>query len=88
MISKEQKQAIIKEFARTEGDTGSVEVQVAVLTTKINVLTEHLKVHKKDYHSLRGLLKMVGQRRSFLTYLRNSDVNRYRELVGRLNLRK
>jgi small subunit ribosomal protein S15 len=88
MISKEQKQAIIKEFARAEGDTGSVEVQVAVLTTKINVLTEHLKVHKKDYHSLRGLLKMVGQRRSFLTYLRNSDVNRYRELVGRLNLRK
>jgi len=88
MISKEQKQAIIKEFARTEGDTGSVEVQVAVLTTKINVLTEHLKVHNKDFHSLRGLLKMVGQRRSFLTYLRNSDVNRYRELVSRLNLRK
>jgi small subunit ribosomal protein S15 len=88
MISKEQKQAIIKEFARTEGDTGSVEVQVAVLTTKINVLTEHLKVHRKDFHSLRGLLKMVGQRRSFLTYLRNSDVNRYRELVSRLNLRK
>ena len=88
MISKEQKQAIIKDFARTEGDTGSVEVQVAVLTTKINVLTEHLKVHKKDYHSLRGLLKMVGQRRSFLTYLRNNDVNRYRELVSRLNLRK
>jgi len=88
MISKEQKQAIIKEFARTEGDTGSVEVQVAVLTTKINVLTEHLKVHRKDFHSLRGLLKMVGQRRSFLTDLRNSDVNRYRELVSRLNLRK
>jgi small subunit ribosomal protein S15 len=88
MISKELKQAIIKEFARTEGDTGSVEVQVAVLTTKINVLTEHLKVHRKDFHSLRGLLKMVGQRRSFLTYLRNSDVNRYRELVSRLNLRK
>ncbi|MDO9591738.1 MAG: 30S ribosomal protein S15 [Firmicutes bacterium HGW-Firmicutes-10] len=88
MISKEQKQAIIKDFARTEGDTGSVEVQVAVLTTKINVLTEHLKIHKKDYHSLRGLLKMVGQRRSFLTYLRNNDVNRYRELVSRLNLRK
>jgi small subunit ribosomal protein S15 len=88
MISKEQKQAIIKDFARAEGDTGSVEVQVAVLTTKINVLTEHLKIHKKDYHSLRGLLKMVGQRRSFLTYLRNNDVNRYRELVSRLNLRK
>jgi small subunit ribosomal protein S15 len=88
MISKELKQSIIKDFARAEGDTGSVEVQVAVLTTKINVLTEHLKVHKKDYHSLRGLLKMVGQRRSFLTYLRNNDVNRYRELVSRLNLRK
>jgi len=88
MISKELKQSIIKDFARAEGDTGSVEVQVAVLTTKINVLTEHLKIHKKDYHSLRGLLKMVGQRRSFLTYLRNNDVNRYRELVSRLNLRK
>jgi small subunit ribosomal protein S15 len=88
MISKELKQSIIKDFARAEGDTGSVEVQVAVLTTKINVLTEHLKVHKKDYHSLRGLLKMVGQRRSFLTYLRNNDVNRYRDLVSRLNLRK
>lgn len=88
MISKELKQSIIKDFARAEGDTGSVEVQVAVLTTKINVLTEHLKVHRKDYHSLRGLLKMVGQRRSFLTYLRNNDVNRYRELVSRLNLRK
>ncbi len=88
MISQEKKQTIINQFARSEGDTGSVEVQVAVLTEKINVLTEHLKVHKKDYHSLRGLLKMVGKRRNFLTYLRNTDVNRYRELVGRLNLRK
>jgi small subunit ribosomal protein S15 len=88
MISKEKKQAIMNQFARSEGDTGSVEVQVAVLTEKINVLTEHLKIHKKDYHSLRGLLKMVGKRRNFLTYLRNTDVNRYRELVGRLNLRK
>lgn len=88
MISKEKKQTIMNQFARSEGDTGSVEVQVAVLTEKINVLTEHLKVHKKDYHSLRGLLKMVGKRRNFLTYLRNTDVNRYRELVSRLNLRK
>ncbi len=88
MISKEKKQAIMSSFARAEGDTGSVEVQVAVLTEKINVLTEHLKVHKKDYHSLRGLMKMVGKRRNFLTYLRNTDVNRYRELVSRLNLRK
>lgn len=88
MISKEKKQAIMKEFARFEGDTGSVEVQVAVLTHNINVLTEHLKEHKKDYHSLRGLLKMVGRRRNMLSYLRNTDVNRYRTLVSRLGLRK
>ncbi|MBS3990510.1 MAG: 30S ribosomal protein S15 [Erysipelothrix sp.] len=88
MISKERKQEIMKDYARFEGDTGSVEVQVAVLTEQINVLTEHLKVHKKDFHSLRGLLKMVGRRRSFLNYLRNSDINRYRELVSRLGLRK
>lgn len=88
MISKERKQEIMTSFARFEGDTGSVEVQVAVLTEQINVLTEHLKVHKKDFHSLRGLLKMVGRRRSFLNYLRTSDVNRYRELVSRLGLRK
>jgi len=88
VITKEQKQAIIKEFARFEGDTGSVEVQVAVLTFQINALTEHLKVHKKDYHSLRGLMKMVGSRRRFMTYLRNNDVSRYKELVQRLGLRK
>ncbi len=88
MISKERKQEIMTSFARFEGDTGSVEVQVAVLTEQINVLTEHLKVHKKDFHSLRGLMKMVGRRRSFLKYLRDSDVNRYRELVSRLGLRK
>lgn len=75
MISKERKQEIMKEYARFEGDTGSVEVQVAVLTEQINVLTEHLKVHSKDFHSLRGLLKMVGRRRSFLNYLRKSDIN-------------
>ncbi len=88
MISKEKKQEIMKEFARVEGDTGSVEVQVAVLTYEINTLTEHLKIHKKDHHSNRGLLKKVGRRRNMLAYLRNNDVNRYRELVGRLGLRK
>jgi len=88
MLSKEEKQKIMKDFARTEGDTGSVEVQVAVLTAEINRLTEHLKVHKKDHHSNRGLMKMVGRRRRFLAYLRDNDVNRYRELVSRLGLRK
>ena len=88
MLTKEQKSAIIKEYARFEGDTGSVEVQVAVLTAQINNLTEHFKVHKKDFHSNRGLLKMVGKRKNFLNYLKNSDVNRYRELVKRLGLRK
>lgn len=88
MISKEKKQEIIKNFARFEGDTGSVEVQVAVLTHDINTLTEHIKIHKKDHHSNRGLLKKVGRRRNMLTYLRNNDVNRYRELVSRLGLRK
>lgn len=88
MLTKQQKNEIIKEYARFEGDTGSVEVQVAVLTAQINRLTEHLKVHKKDFHSNRGLMKMVGRRKNFLTYLRDSDVNRYRELVKRLGLRK
>lgn len=88
MISKEKKQEIIKDFARFEGDTGSVEVQVAVLTYEINTLTEHMKTHKKDHHSNRGLLKKVGRRRNMLTYLRNNQVNRYRELVSRLGLRK
>lgn len=88
MLTKEEKQAIIKEYQRFEGDTGSVEVQVAVLTEKINRLTEHLKVHKKDFHSNRGLLMMVGKRKNFLTYLRETDVNRYRDLVKKLGLRK
>lgn len=88
MLSKVEKTAIIKDYARFEGDTGSVEVQVAVLTAQINRLTEHLKEHKKDFHSLRGLMKMVGTRRSLMTYLRKEDVNRYRELVKRLGLRK
>ncbi len=88
MLSKERKTQIMLEYARTEGDTGSVEVQVAVLTEQINVLTAHLKEHKKDYHSLRGLMKMVGRRRRLMAYLKNKDVNRYRELVKRLGLRK
>ena len=88
MLSKVEKTQIIKDYARFEGDTGSVEVQVAVLTAQINRLTEHLKEHKKDFHSLRGLMKMVGTRRSLMSYLRTEDLNRYRELVQRLGLRK
>jgi small subunit ribosomal protein S15 len=88
MLSKEEKQSIIKQYAIHEGDTGSPEVQVAVLTATINRLNEHLKDNKKDFHSYRGLMKMVGQRRSLLTYLRNEDINRYRALIDRLGLRK
>ncbi len=88
MLSKAEKQQIMKDYALKEGDTGSPEVQVAVLTTEINRLNEHLKVHKKDYASLRGMMKMVGKRRDLLTYLRNKDINRYRELIKRLGLRK
>ena len=88
MISKEKKQAIIAEYARTEGDTGSPEVQIAVLTARIQELTEHLKVHAKDHHSRRGLLKMVGQRRGLLAYLKGKDIERYRSLIERLGLRK
>lgn len=88
MLTKAEKTAIIEEYARFEGDTGSVEVQVAVLTAQINRLTEHMRVHKKDFHSNRGLLKMVGKRKNFLNYLKNNDVNRYRELITRLGLRK
>ena len=88
MIAKEKKEAIIKEYARSEGDTGSPEVQVAVLTARINELTEHMKEHKKDFHSNRGLLKMVGQRRSLLAYLKKKDIERYRSLIERLGLRK
>ena len=88
MLTKEEKQSIIKEYQLFEGDTGSVEVQVAILTAQINRLTEHFKVHKKDFHSNRGLLKMVGKRKNFLNYLKDHDVNRYRELVKKLGLRK
>ena len=88
MITKEKKQAIIKEYARTEGDTGSPEVQVAILTERINELTEHLKVNHKDHHSRRGLLKMVGKRRGLLDYLKSKDIERYRALIEKLGLRK
>lgn len=88
MISKARKQELIKEYAISEGDTGSVEVQVAVLTENIKNLTDHLNTHKKDFHSLRGLQKMVGRRRKLLTYLRENDVDRYRVLIERLGLRK
>lgn len=88
MISKAEKQQIMKDFAIKEGDTGSPEVQVAVLTANINRLTVHLKEHKKDFHSYRGLRMMIGKRNSLLTYLRNEDINRYRSLIERLGLRK
>ena len=88
MLSKEEKQAIIKEYARSEGDTGSVEVQVAVLTEQINRLTVHLKEHKKDFHSQRGLMKMVGKRRGLLDYLKKTDIEGYRALIERLGIRK
>ena len=88
MISKEKKQEIIKNFGRTPNDTGSPEVQIALLTERITQLTEHLKNNKKDHHSRRGLLKMVGQRRGLLEYLKKTDISRYRTLIERLNLRK
>ena len=88
MISKEKKQAIIAEYGRTEGDTGSPEVQVAILTARIQELTDHLKANPKDHHSRRGLLKMVGQRRGMLAYLKKIDIERYRVLIAKLGLRK
>ncbi len=88
MISKEKKTAIINEYARTPGDTGSPEVQVAVLTARIQELTEHLKSNKKDHHSRRGMYKLVGQRRGLLDYLKKTDIERYRALIERLGLRK
>ena len=88
MISKESKAEIIAKYKRDEKDTGSPEVQIALLTERINELTEHLKVHKKDNHSRRGLLKMVGKRRNLLNYLAKKDVNSYREIVAKLGLRK
>ena len=88
MITKEMKQQIIKDYQLKEGDRGSPEVQSAVRTYRINELNEHLKVHKKDHHSRRGLLKMVGQRRNLLAYLKEKDLERYRTLIARLGLRK
>ncbi len=88
MISKEKKTAIIAEYARKEGDTGSPEVQIAILTERIRELTEHLKVNQKDHHSRRGLLKMVGQRRGMLDYLKKKDINRYRYIIEKLDIRK
>jgi small subunit ribosomal protein S15 len=87
-LKKEEKQSLIKKFARNEGDTGSVEVQVALLTKEINQLTDHLKEHKHDFHSKRGLLIKVGKRRSLLNYLIKNDVKRYRELIKELDIRK
>ena len=88
MLATDQKAAIIAEYGKTPADTGSPEVQIALLTTRINELNEHLKVHAKDHHSRRGLLKMVGQRRRLLAYLKEKDIERYRSLIERLGLRK
>ncbi len=87
-ISKERKNEIIKEYATHEGDTGSTQVQVAVLTADINELNDHIRVHKHDFHSQRGLMKKIGHRRNLLAYLRRTDVQAYRELIKRLGLRR
>ena len=87
-MTKAEKQAIMAEYATHDGDTGSAQVQVAVLTRRINELNEHLKVHQKDHHSRRGLLKMVGHRRNLLAYLQKTDIEGYRALIERLGLRK
>ena len=87
-LTKEEKAKIVSEFARSKNDTGSAEVQIAILTKEINDLTEHLKVHIHDFHSRRGLLKKVGQRRNMLQYLQKQDITRYRELIKKLGLRK
>ncbi len=87
-MTKEEKQAIMAKYATHEGDTGSPEVQIAVLTKRINDLNEHLSVHKKDHHSRRGLLMMVGRRRNLLAYLQKVDIERYRSMLARLGLRK
>ena len=88
MISTEVKAQVVEDYKTLEGDTGSPEVHIALLTARINDLNGHLQIHKKDHHSRRGLLKLVGQRRRLLTYLKNKDINRYRELIQRLGLRK
>ncbi len=86
-MTKEQKTQIIEEYRMHEGDTGSPEVQIAILTYRINSLTEHLKTHKKDHHSRRGLFKMIGQRRGLLNYLQKNDIERYRALIEKLGIR-
>lgn len=88
MLLKEEKTLIINEYASHEGDTGSAEVQIALLTKRINDLTNHLKTHKKDHHSRRGLLMMVGKRRNLLNYLTKVDINRYRNIIEKLGIRK
>ena len=88
MLTQEKKQQLIETYRMHEGDTGSPEIQIAILTERISYLTEHLKEHKKDHHSRRGLLKMVGQRRNMLNYLRNNNIDRYRTILEKLNLRK
>jgi len=88
MLTKEKKNSVIEDYRLNDSDTGSPEVQIALLTTRINELTEHLKTHKKDHSSRRGLLKMVGTRSSLLKYVRNNDVERYRQIISRLGLRK
>jgi small subunit ribosomal protein S15 len=88
MLTKDAKAQIISEYKRAETDTGSAEVQIAVLSKRISDLTEHLKLHKKDHHSRRGLLMLVGRRRRLLDYLRREDIERYRELIARLGLRR
>jgi small subunit ribosomal protein S15 len=88
LLKKERKQQIIQDYKTHESDTGSPEVQIAILTQRINELTEHLREHKKDHHSRRGLLKMVGQRRRLLNYLRDNEIERYRGVVERLGLRR
>lgn len=88
MLTKEKKQKVIAEYKNSDNDTGSPEVQIAILTSRINELTEHLKTHKKDHSSRRGLLKMVGNRTALLKYIKNKDINRYRQIISRLGLRK
>ena len=88
MLTPEQKKQLIEKYRLHDTDTGSPEVQIAILTERINYLTEHLKQHKKDHHSRRGLFKMVGQRRGLLNYLRDNDIDRYRAIVEKLQLRK
>ena len=87
-LTKERKEEIIKKFARSEQDTGSADVQIAILTEEINALTKHLEEHKHDYHSRRGLLKKVGQRKTMLAYLARTDINSYRKVIAELGLRK